>query len=184
VDDSGASSTDSSTAEEDAVVVDGSEPPVDSTPPPDTSEPPPDTEPPPPDTAPPPMDTALPCTEPLAAMYEGHCYIPINKRTYTAARDFCVTLGAHLVTVTSKGEQTFLNSFGVMEDRWMGLARPDATPMTASSYKWITGEAVSFTNWDSGEPNFSGPCVRMRNGGAWADQGCTTTIYGICEREP
>jgi hypothetical protein len=180
--DTGTSGTDTGSATDSSVIEPGDTGDL----PPDTSDPPPDTSEPPPDTTPPPMDTAPPlkCDEPLAEMYEGHCYIPINKRTYTVARDFCVSLGAHLVTITSKGEEDFLATFGSTEDRWIGIARPEGSPMAASSYKWITAEPVTYTNWDTGEPNFSGPCVRMRGTGLWADQGCTNTIYGICEREP
>lgn len=182
-DDTGATGTDTGSAVDSSVIEPGDTGDV---PPPDTSVPPPDTTEPPPDTTPPPVDTAPPlkCDEPLAAMHDGHCYFPINKRTYTVARDFCVSLGAHLATITSAGEQEFLKTFGATDDRWIGIARAEGTPMTASSYKWITGEPVSYTAWDAMEPNFSGPCVRMRNTGLWADQGCTNSIYGICEREP
>jgi hypothetical protein len=185
--DTGTSGTDTGVATDSSVIEpsDTGDLPPDA-PPPDTAEPMPDTTEPPPDTTPPPIDTAPPlkCDEPLAAMHEGHCYIPINKRTYTVARDFCVSLGAHLVTITSAGEQEFLKTFGAAEDRWIGIASADPTPDSPSDYAWITSEPVSYTHWDMGEPNFSGPCVRMRNTGYWADQGCTNTIYGICEREP
>ncbi|MGZ5968788.1 MAG: lectin-like protein [Polyangiales bacterium] len=177
--DSGTGATDSSSASDTGAASDSSEPPLDTTvPPPDTSEPPPDT-------TPPPMDVpTLPCSEPGGALYGGHCYFPINKRTWAVAHDFCASLGAHLVTITSKGEQDFLAVFGGTDDRWIGLSRAEGTPFSPTSYKWVTTEAVGYTNWGMGEPNYSGPCVRIRNDGSWADQGCTNSILGICEREP
>lgn len=157
-----------------------------------------DTAPPPFDTAPPPppMDTGttVACTETGGKIYEGHCYFPINKRTWAVAHDFCMTRGAHLATITSAGESTFVNALYTTDDRWIGLSRDPSAPATASSYQWTTGEAVTFTNWAFGEPNGSGACVRLTTslsgggptGGAvrWGDDSCDQMYYGVCEREP
>jgi hypothetical protein len=53
----------------------------------------------------------------------------------------------------------------------------------ASAYVWVTGEAVGYTHWAQGEPNFSGECVRIQTTGTWADNQCTNSAYAICERD-
>ncbi len=119
-----------------------------------------------------------------AQEFGGHCYVPLNTRTYLDARNFCRdTVGGHLVTITSAAEQTFLNGMLGNQDRWIGLTRETGTPATAASYKWINGETSAYANWAANEPNGSGLCVRMLPGGTWADWSCTNTEYSICERE-
>ncbi|MGZ3476712.1 MAG: lectin-like protein [Polyangiales bacterium] len=176
--DSGTGATDSSSASDTGAASDSSEPPLDTTvPPPDTSEPPPDT-------TPPPMDVpTLPCSEPGGVLYGGHCYFPINKRTWAVAHDFCASLGAHLVTITSAAEETLVESIRSGKDRWIGLSRPAGSPSTEASFVWVTAEAVSYKKWASGEPNGSGECVRLRASNDWGDQGCNTNLDAICERE-
>jgi hypothetical protein len=179
-DDTATSGADTGATTDSSVIEPGDAdvPPDTSVPPPDTTEPPPDT------TEPPPMDTGVDCPEPTGKVYEGHCYFPIEKRNWIAARDYCVMQGAHLATITSKGEQGFLSMFGGATDRWIGLYRPDGAPYMASSYKWVVPEPVSYTNWDSGEPNFSGQTVRLKYDGSWADQSPSYSLPAICEREP
>ncbi|MBI2392131.1 MAG: C-type lectin domain-containing protein [Deltaproteobacteria bacterium] len=124
------------------------------------------------------VDTGVPCTEPNSKTYLGHCYFPIGPRAWNNARDACVAAGAHLATVTSSGEMAVVGTVGTGE-RWIGLARFGG----ASTFTWLTGEPVSFTYWNAGEPNGSGACARMLAGGRWADYSCSTSFTAICERE-
>lgn len=61
----------------------------------------------------------------------------------------------HLATVTSSSEEDFiLQSFGSVPLQtgggvWIGLS--DAAQ--EGTFVWVTGEALSYTNWQSGEPN-------------------------------
>jgi hypothetical protein len=70
-----------------------------------------------------------------------------------AAKAFCEKKGGYLATITSQSENDFVwgnlaskspNSGGT----WLG-----ATNDKSGVYKWITGEAWSYTNWATGEPN-------------------------------
>lgn len=161
-----------------------------STPPPiDSGGPPPidsgatDTGPTIPDVIVPETPMVVPCTEPSGKMYMGHCYFALNPRTYLAARDFCLSLKAHLVTITSAGEQAHVETIG-FNDRWIGLLRPEGSPSGASSFKWITGETSSYANWDFGEPNGSGLCARLKDSdGRWGDWQCSQSLPAVCERE-
>jgi hypothetical protein len=131
------------------------------------------------------------CSEPGAALFDDHCYIPLKPRSWTAARDFCqaLTPSAHLVTITSAGEQRFVESLLGGGERWIGLSRVDGPDFSRSAYVWIDGEARSYEHWDSStpsdpEPNGSGTCVRLRTSGFWGDYYCDTKLSAICEREP
>jgi hypothetical protein len=122
------------------------------------------------------------CNEPGAQVWSqnGHCYFPLQgqPQTWTQARDACAARNAHLVSVTSGGEQVFLVPMVGNTSRWIGLRRSGSPNWT-----WITGEPFGYTSWAQGEPNGTGECVRMReNGGQWTDRACTDTFGGICER--
>lgn len=189
----GATAAESSTDEETSAAVDSgatvedtSEGTPDDGPPPpmDSATPPPlDTGTVLPDTAPPDVPMTGACPEPGGKTYMGHCYFPtMMTRSWTGSRDTCNFLKAHLVTITSSGEQAFVNGIS-SGDRWIGMFRPEGSPVAESSYRWLTTEAIGYDNWDSSEPNFSGSCVRLRSDGLWADNSCGTNLTAICERE-
>jgi Ca2+-binding RTX toxin-like protein len=96
----------------------------------------------------------------------GHYYDVIGDTniTWTAAKLAAETsnfqgLQGHLATITSQEEQDFLvNAFGIdgLGPRWLGGYQDTTAPdylEPAGGWKWITGEAWSYTNWLSGEPN-------------------------------
>ncbi len=58
----------------------------------------------------------------------------------------------HLLTMTSVQEQHFISSIINWRNHhyWMGLYQPNGG---TTPFEWVTGEAVSFTNWHPGEPS-------------------------------
>jgi len=151
-------------------------------PPDDTGLPPPfDTGVPPPDTG---TDAATtPCSA-LGKSYNSHCYFVLKPRTFAESQAVCKTYGGYLVAITSDGEQGFVATLYPSVENWIGLTREGTTGYT----KWIDGETVGYTNWAPGEPNYSGAFVRMFAAGTtssskWADQGCTTVLNALCERD-
>ena len=59
-------------------------------------------------------------------------------------------LDGHLATITSEAENTFIrDSIAINELAWIGLTDQDSE----GSFEWVTGETVSYSNWNSGEPN-------------------------------
>ena len=80
--------------------------------------------------------------------------------SWSFARDLCTNMGGHLLTINNQAEQTFIESLmtaGKKDAYWLGAWNVNGTlDETNKPYRWITGEAFSFTNWMSGEPNFSG----------------------------
>jgi len=55
----------------------------------------------------------------------------------------------HLATVTSPGEQAFIESLGLPGNEfWLGgFQNPLSTLEREANWTWITGEAFSYTNW-------------------------------------
>jgi hypothetical protein len=125
------------------------------------------------------------CTESGAQQLGGHCYFVLpNAATYDQQKAACVGAGAHLVTITSDAERSFLTkSFGG-ERRWIGLQAPAATTDRAA-FKWITNETSPYMDWQSDQPNGDGPCGALDGSGDddWVDRYCGSTYQGICERE-
>lgn len=83
----------------------------------------------------------------------GHTYMLYDDvLTWTQAKAKCEELGGHLVTITSAHEQSVINGIigkGNRESYWIGAS--DA--VTEGTFRWVTGEPFSYTNWSTGEPN-------------------------------
>lgn len=98
--------------------------------------------------------------------YNGHSYYrSTGTATWTTARSNCVAMGGHLVAITSSGEQSFI--FNIWPSGWIGLT----DEVTEGTWRWVTGETYSYTNWNSGEPNNAGneDYVQFVSGGRWND---------------
>ena len=83
----------------------------------------------------------------------GHSYkIIYNYLSWTDAKLYAEELGGYLVTITSSGEQAFVESMiskdGIKDFYWLGGYR-DMT----SKFTWITNENFLYTNWNQNEPN-------------------------------
>lgn len=98
--------------------------------------------------------------------YNGHSYYrSTGSATWTTARSNCVAMGGHLVTITTSGEQSFI--FNIWPSGWIGLT----DEVTEGTWRWVTGETYSYTNWNSGEPNNAGneDYVQFVSNGRWND---------------
>ena len=90
-----------------------------------------------------------------ATKYKGHYYkvyyfeSEAPDKTWTYAKKACEKRGGHLVTITSKGEQDFIDSIkGEDDELWLGgYCKADRI------WKWVTGEKWSYENWVSGNPD-------------------------------
>ena len=100
------------------------------------------------------------------------------------AEDFCRSLGGHLASFSSdtisslvaSGQQLNLrNSFP-----WIGFNILNTT----NGYQWSDGSSVSFTNWDTNQPdnyNNNEPCVQMRTSQKWNDINCYVELGWACK---
>jgi hypothetical protein len=111
----------------------------------------------------------------------GHCYFPLaSAGSWNTSRDNCSNAGAKLVTITSAGEQAFVGTLVGATSRWIGFSR-----FGAPAFSWVTGEAVTYTNWESGEPNASGEAAALIRTGTfgWFDGAVSEAHTAICERQ-
>jgi hypothetical protein len=87
----------------------------------------------------------------------GHTYMLLDGGSWTNAENTAVALGGHLATVRSQAEHdwirmTWHNFQGIDVDLWIGLT----DQAVEGTFAWISGEPVTYTNWDTGEPNDGG----------------------------
>ena len=107
----------------------------------------------------------------------GHWYLRVarDSRTWSTMRTAASAVGAHLATVTSAGESAFLVD-NVLAGNFcfIGGFQPDDASEPSGGWRWVTGEALTFTNWSPGEPNNYRPSVdedvmALWGDGHWAD---------------
>lgn len=74
--------------------------------------------------------------------------------TWTDVQTWGQGAGANLVAINDSAEDAWiLSQFGETEHLWIGLYQEGAGYPTAG-WKWITGEPVTFTDWQSNQPDF------------------------------
>jgi cysteine-rich repeat protein len=135
------------------------------------------------------------CAPPnLADPVSGHCYETVSTlRNWPDAQADCARGGAHLVTLQNSAEEALVEGLLAQQlpgvDTWHGLTnRTQANP---PDFEWVTGEPVTWTAWDSGEPNNPGvencgiilKAVRHAGFGRWDNRACTSTLGYVCEHE-
>jgi cysteine-rich repeat protein len=129
---------------------------------------------------------------------DHHCYAGYDEATFERAQAACEKLGGHLVTIGSAAENELVSGF-VSSSKFIG-AFEDVELMSdaAAEYEWITGEALSYENWDSQQPDRAGErcatyannarcfehCASMQGDGTWSDQRCDVADGYVCEWEP
>ena len=99
--------------------------------------------------------------------YNGHKYKLITEEmSWDDAEAYCISLGGHLVTITSAEENSFVQSL-ISTSTMIGLS--DAAEEGA--WEWITGESLTYTNWAENEPNNQSneDYVLMQVKGTWND---------------
>ena len=89
------------------------------------------------------------------ASYSGHKYTVVKEKlSWEDASKKAELVGGHLATITSVGENNALKSAisSCGFHLWIG----GTDQKKEGTWKWVTDEAFSFSNWSSGEPNNSG----------------------------
>jgi hypothetical protein len=112
--------------------------------------------------------------------YNGHSYYrSTGTMTWTAARTACANMGGHLVTVTSAAENNFI--FNLWPSGWIGLT----DEASEGTWRWVTGEAYSYSSWNPGEPNNSGDedYIQFVGGGKWNDLNNSSSLPYVLEFE-
>lgn len=118
-----------------------------------------------------------------AKEYEGHMYyvyvLSDEYITQAMAEDKCQSVGGHLVSITSAGEQDFVTQ--------LVKSRSDFTEAIIGgtydkSVKWTTGEKMSFVAGSSEVPTQNYPALIMQKSGCWNNIYYTSTRGAyVCE---
>jgi hypothetical protein len=121
---------------------------------------------------------------PGSTAFGGHYYLmPAQSLAWADARDYCQSIGGHLVTIGSDAENTFVDNTFVQFVIWIGFT----DQVQEGSFKWVTGEPITYTNWFPGEPNNSGgnenfaDMYNAANSGHWNDENGTALRPFVCE---
>lgn len=98
--------------------------------------------------------SALPITGPVLNPANGHTYYLLDSSSWQDSETEAVGLGGHLVTISDAAEQDWVFSTfgaygGLDRSLWIGLTDQAAE----GAFAWISGEAVTYTNWAPFEPN-------------------------------
>lgn len=126
-------------------------------------------------------------TELTRTAYSGNTYIVFDAGTaWESAKRYCESIGGHLATVTSAEENAALASAVSSYNISFMIGGTDSE--TEGTFKWITGEPLSYSNWNSGEPNDGDPSediIVLRSDGKWNDHKTDylSTVGFICEIE-
>ena len=99
------------------------------------------------------------------------------KKTWDKAREACISKNAHLVSIHSPDEQTFIVD---------NLLTPYNTWTGGKDFKWEDGSSFNFTYFIPGE-GLDGGCViigsELRTSNReWADNSCGYQIYYVCKQ--
>ncbi|MBN2528987.1 MAG: trypsin-like peptidase domain-containing protein [Deltaproteobacteria bacterium] len=106
-----------------------------------------------------------------------------RTRTWQESRVACESMGARLVSVSHADENSLLQRFaGNTNDLWLGLT----DEAQEGTWRWHSGESLSYTNWNSGEPNDAGGNEDYTelyvSSGRWNDLPNDSNLSAICEK--
>lgn len=110
-------------------------------------------------------------------------YYALSSATATWANAdlACRNAGGHLATVSNAAENSFLTTISGGNTVWIGYTDQSEE----GNFRWVTGENVVYTNWNSGEPNNSSneDYTELNTSGGWNDNSSTLANRYIIEFE-
>ncbi len=136
-------------------------------------------------------DCSLPCGIGMGAAAatlsptDGACYLFYSDAmSWNAAEEYCQTRGGHLATISDAAENGALYNIAYHNGGSIWIGFSDETE--EGSYYWTDGSPVTYTNWNTWEPNGweSENCSQLLNTGRWNDLRCDTRTPFVCEVQP
>ncbi|KAI3374792.1 hypothetical protein L3Q82_021350, partial [Scortum barcoo] len=114
----------------------------------------------------------------------SYCYFTGSEtKTFDEAKDDCTGSGSYLADVSNGVDNAFLVSLvGLRPEKhfWLGLSNQK----NIDEFVWTSGNAVSYTHWNSEMPGYEQGCVAMTTGilaGLWDLLPCTNREKYICK---
>uniref|UniRef100_A0A672TQU4 Mannose receptor C-type 1 n=1 Tax=Strigops habroptila TaxID=2489341 RepID=A0A672TQU4_STRHB len=114
-----------------------------------------------------------------------YCYsVGQLPATFSEAKQICEENKGYLVTVRDRYEQAFLTSvIGLNPAKyfWIGLSDTEEQ----GTFKWASGDAVTFTHWNAGMPGMEPGCAAMITGtsaGLWDVLNCEENNMFLCKQ--
>ncbi|XP_037662871.1 C-type lectin domain family 4 member F isoform X2 [Choloepus didactylus] len=114
-------------------------------------------------------------------------YFSDAKKSWNEAEQFCVSQGAHLASVTSEEEQTFLTKSTSTSHHWIGLTDTG----TEGFWHWVDGTPFSSARsrrfWGRNQPDnwrhengHTEDCVHIQQ--MWNDMYCDAAYQWVCKK--
>ncbi|XP_029784362.1 C-type lectin domain family 10 member A-like isoform X2 [Suricata suricatta] len=118
--------------------------------------------------------------------FQGSCYwFSRSVKTWPEAEKHCRLENAHLVVITSREEEIFVQGHTGSSRAWMGLSDPEGV------WKWVDGTdyETNFKNWEPGQPDdWQGhglgggeDCAQLLPNGGWNDDVCQRSYRWVCK---
>ncbi|KFP60799.1 Macrophage mannose receptor 1, partial [Cariama cristata] len=114
-----------------------------------------------------------------------YCYsVGQLPATFSEAKKICEENKSYLATVTDRYEQSFLTfviGFNPAKYFWIGLSDVEEQ----GTFRWASGDAVTFTHWNAGMTGRESGCVAMTTGtsaGLWDILNCEETNMFLCKQ--
>lgn len=125
------------------------------------------------------------------ATYNNHTYHLISAQSWPSAQAEALSLGGNLVTINDAAENAFVSNtftptYGTV---WIGFNDVDVE----GSFEWVSGQPVTYTNWNGGEPNnlgdedfthLHGPAGPFGPQGTWNDLDGDAQFFAVVEVVP
>lgn len=123
------------------------------------------------------------------SFFNGHSFklIHFDNISWHDAQSFCKRLGGHLATSTSQEKNNFLTALTDSHIVWIGGTNEGSQN---GSWRWVTGEPFSFSNWGANQPDNTGGIqffINLFPNSSWADSDNESKTlaydnsYFICE---
>ncbi|MFG6107750.1 NF038122 family metalloprotease [Leptothoe sp. EHU-05/26/07-4] len=116
--------------------------------------------------------------------HNGSLYLLTDSvMTWDDAQAYAESLGGNLVTINDLREEAWVQStFGTTEGFWIGIN----DRLVEGQFEWVSGEAITYTNWAPGEPNnYDGNqdygWINYGSANQWDDTSSTNKRRGIIE---
>ncbi len=128
------------------------------------------------------LDPGLNALGRSALPYGGHVYLATDASTsWLNAESQARAWGGHLATINDDAENSWVrdNFAAPIGTVWIGLT----DEAREGTFVWASGEPVTYTHWNPGEPNNSGneDYAIMYSSGGWNDGGIGSSYRGVVE---